>query len=210
MRAKTELNQILRGKKLILASSSPRRAEILRKQRIDFETICPHNMDEEKISADPVVHVLELSRKKVQSVLHKVQEGLILGADTIVVLNGEILGKPKDRAHAQGILRKLSGKTHRVYTGLTLMDKRSGKISSDHDCTEVTFNELDEEDIKDYIATGEPMDKAGAYGIQGMGSFLVDRIRGNLDNVIGLPMQKFRQILKTITDTTIAEKSHNK
>jgi len=200
-----ELSQILRTKKLILASSSPRRAEILRKQRIDFEVISPDNIDEEKISADPVEHVLELSKKKVQSVLHKVEEGLILGADTIVVLNGEILGKPRDEAHAQRILRKLSGKTHRVYTGLTLMDKRSGKTSSDHDCTEVTFNKLDENDIKNYIATGEPMDKAGAYGIQGMGSFLVDRLRGNLDNVIGLPMQKFREILKTIAETTIAE-----
>lgn len=189
-------------RKLILASTSPRRAEILRKQRIDFEVICPDNIEEEKISVDPIEHVLELSRKKVESASHKVEKGLILGADTIVVLNGEILGKPKDEAHAQRILRKLSGKTHRVYTGLTLMDKTSGKISSDHDCTEVKFNELDEDDIKDYIATGEPMDKAGAYGIQGMGSFLVEGIRGNLDNVIGLPMQKFREILKKMAETT--------
>lgn len=188
-----------------MASTSPRRAEILRKQRIDFEVISPDNIEEEKTSADPIKHVLELSKKKVESVSDKVQEGLILGADTIVVLNGEILGKPMDQADAERILKKLSGKTHRVYTGLTLMDKTSGKILSAYDCTEVKFNKLDQDDIRKYIGTGEPMDKAGAYGIQGMGSFLVNRIKGNLDNVIGLPMQKFEEIVKMITETIRAE-----
>jgi len=200
-----ELSHVLSRSKLILASTSPRRAEILRKQRIDFEVISPEDIDEEKISSDPVEHVTQLSRRKVESVSHKVQEGLILGADTIVVLNGEILGKPMDQADAERILKKLSGKTHRVYTGLTLMDKKSGRIFSAYDCTEVKFNELAEEEIRSYIATGEPMDKAGAYGIQGMGNFLVNRIKGNLDNVIGLPMQKFKEIVKMITETIKAE-----
>jgi len=195
-----ELSQILNKRRLILASSSPRRAEILRKERINFRVIFPEDIDEEKTSSDPAVHVLELSKRKATSVSDGLKAGLILGADTIVVLNGEILGKPKDKKDAQKILKKLSGKTHRVYTGLSLLDKSKGKILSAYDCTEVKFNELREEDIESYMATGEPMDKAGAYGIQGMGSFLVDYIRGNLDNVIGLPVKKLRELLKKMTE----------
>lgn len=197
---KAELSRILNKKKLILGSSSPRRAEILRKENIEFKVISPEDIEEESLSSDPVDHVLELSKRKVQSVSDKVEEGLILGADTVVVLDGKILGKPKDKTDAQRILRELSGRSHRVYTGLSLMDKSSGKILSAYDCTEVKFNELKDEDIKNYIATGEPMDKAGAYGIQGMGNFLVDHIKGNLDNVIGLPMRKLREMLKKITE----------
>ncbi len=200
-----ELSRTQNKTKLILASTSPRRAQILERENMRFKVISPDNVDEEKTSSDPVDHVLELSRKKVESVSGKVKEGLILGADTVVVLNGEILGKPKDEQEAQRILKKLSGRTHRVYTGLSLMDKTSGRILSAYDCTEVEFNELDQEEIESYIATGEPMDKAGAYGIQGMGSFLVDQIKGNLDNVIGLPMQKFRQLLKKIAEATQLE-----
>ncbi len=195
----SELNRLLDKRKFILASSSPRRAEILRKKKIEFEIIHPENIEEKDISSDPVDHVLALSERKAKSVSDKLKEGLILGADTIVVLAGEILGKPEDKKDAQRILRKLSGKVHRVYTGLCLVDKSKDEIFSDYDCTEVKFNELEEKDIMNYIATGEPMDKAGAYGIQGMGSFLVDQIKGNLDNVIGLPMKKFREMLKKIT-----------
>jgi septum formation protein len=194
-----KLNQTLSKRKLILASSSPRRAQILKKENIEFKVVPPKDIQEKDISSDPVEHVLELSRRKAKSVIKKVKEGLILGADTIVVLDGEILGKPIDEKDAQRILKKLSGKTHRVYTGLTLMNRSNGKILSGYDCTEVRFNKLEEKEIMNYIETGEPMDKAGAYGIQGMGSFLVDHIKGNLDNVIGLPMKKFEGILKKIT-----------
>ena len=200
-----ELSRTQNETKLILASTSPRRAQILERENMRFKVISPDDVDEEKISSHPVDHVLELSRRKVESVSGKVKEGLILGADTVVVLNGEILGKPKDEQEAQRILKKLSGRTHRVYTGLSLMDKTSGRILSAYDCTEVEFNELGQEEIESYIATGEPMDKAGAYGIQGMGSFLVDQIKGNLDNVIGLPMQKFRELLKKIAEATQLE-----
>lgn len=200
-----ELSRTQNKTKLILASTSPRRAQILERENMRFKVISPDNVDEEKTSSDPVDHVLELSRRKVESVSGKVKEGLILGADTVVVLNGEILGKPNDEQEAQRILKKLSGRTHRVYTGLSLMDKTSGRILSAYDCTVVEFNELDQEEIESYIATGEPMDKAGAYGIQGMGSFLVDQIKGNLDNVIGLPMQKFRELLKKIAEATQLE-----
>ena len=140
-------------------------------------------------------HVLTLSKEKAQSVSHQIDKGIILGADTIVVLDGEIMGKPQNKEEAFLILKKLSGKTHKVYTGITLLNKYNEKMISAYDCTEVKFNQLEDEKIMAYINTGEPMDKAGAYGIQGMGSFLVERIEGNLDNVIGLPTGKLKEML---------------
>jgi septum formation protein len=115
-----------------------------------------------------------------------------------VVLEREILGKPKNKNEASSILKKLSGRMHQVYTGITLIDKSTGKMISDYDVTKVKFNQLDEQKILDYITTGEPMDKAGAYGIQGMGSFLVEHIEGSLDNVIGLPTEKLQEMLAQI------------
>ncbi len=194
----SELKKLLNGKRFILASTSPRRETILKKAGIDFEVIFPENIEEESISDDPVSHVLELSRKKAENVAKKINHSLILGADTIVVLNGTILGKPKDREDAFRMLRDLSGKEHNVYTGISLVDKDKGKVLSGYQLTKVKFNQLKDKEIKDYIDTGEPLDKAGAYGIQGMGSFLVERIEGDLDNVIGLPIRKLEELLKEI------------
>lgn len=186
----------LKDIKLILASTSPRRKEILRKERIEFEILIPDNIEKDELFGDPVSHVLELSRKKAESVAKKVENGLVLGADTIVVLDDKILGKPKDKKEAKSILKSLSGRYHKVYTGITLIHKKSGKTESDYGCTKVKFNQLKKEDILKYIATGEPLDKAGAYGIQGMGSFLVENIEGDLDNVIGLPLKKLKKLLE--------------
>jgi len=168
----------------------------LRKAGINFEVIVPENINEEQISADPVSHVLELSRKKAENVAKKVNDSLILGADTVVVLNGEILGKPKDGEDAFKMLKKLSGKEHLVYTGISLVDKDKERILSGYQLTKVKFNQLKDKEIKDYIDTGEPLDKAGAYGIQGMGNFLVEKIEGDMDNVIGLPLRKLEELLK--------------
>ncbi|MFQ6031955.1 MAG: Maf family protein [Candidatus Zixiibacteriota bacterium] len=205
MPKKISIPNLLDKKKLILASSSPRRAEILTREKVRFEIKIPHNYKEENIFSDlkaqnscPVTHVLELSKRKAQSVADEVGDGIILGADTIVVLDGEIMGKPKSKDDALFFLKKLSGKLHQVYTGITLINKATGKMISDYDLTEVEFNQLDEQRILNYIATGEPMDKAGAYGIQGMGSFLVDHIEGSLDNVIGLPVKKLEEMLEQI------------
>jgi septum formation protein len=198
MSKKRSIAALLDKKKLILASSSPRRAEILTREGVRFEIKIPCNYKEGNLFSDPVDRVLELSRKKAQSVADEVGDGIILGADTIVVLDGEILGKPKNEEEALSSLKKLSGRMHQVYTGITLINKSTGKIISDYDLTKVKFNQLDEQKILDYIATGEPMDKAGAYGIQGMGSFLVDHIEGSLDNVIGLPTEKLREMLNQI------------
>jgi septum formation protein len=192
---KQSIKELLGERKLILASSSPRRADILGREGVEFEIKPPPNIKEESAASDPVEHVLLLSKEKAQSVSRQVEEGIILGADTIVVLDGEIMGKPQNKEEAFFILKKLSGKKHRVYTGITLLNKHNGKMISDYDCTEVKFNQLEDEKIVAYIETGEPMDKAGAYGIQGMGSFLVDSIQGNLDNVIGLPTDKLKEML---------------
>ena len=155
----------------------------------------PPDVEGGKAPSDPVQHVLVLSRTKAESVAEEVENAIVLGADTIVVLDGEILGKPSDKESAFSTLKKLSGKTHRVYTGVTLINKYNGEVVSDYDVTTVRFNPLDDRKIRDYIATGEPMDKAGAYGIQGMGGFLVESIEGSLDNVIGLPAGKLKEML---------------
>ncbi len=189
------LKQILGERKLILASSSPRRKEILKRENLVFEIKYPPNLVEETLTSDPVEHVLILSKEKAESVSGQTGEGIILGADTVVVLDEDILGKPQDKEEAFLILKKLSGRTHKVYTGITLLNKYNGKTISDFDCTEVKFNPLEDQKIVAYVDTGEPMDKAGAYGIQGMGSFLVESINGNLDNVIGLPTGKLKEML---------------
>jgi len=192
------IGQLLGEKKLILASRSPRRADILKREGVEFAVKIPPDVEGGEAPSDPVEHVLSLSRTKAESVAGEVENAIVLGADTIVVLDGEILGKPRDREIAFSTLKKLSGKTHRVYTGVTLVNKYNGKAVSDHDATQVKFNPLDDRKIRDYIATGEPMDKAGAYGIQGMGAFLVERIEGSLDNVIGLPTGKLKEMLAKI------------
>jgi septum formation protein len=190
--------ELLGERKLILASRSPRRADILRRENMEFVVKIPPDVEGGEASSDPAQHVLSLSRRKAACIAEEVENAIVLGADTIVVLDGEILGKPQDRENAFSILKKLSGRTHRVYTGVTLVNKYNGKVVSDYDVTEVKFNQLDEEKIWAYIDTKEPMDKAGAYGIQGMGGFLVESIQGSLDNVIGLPTGKLKEMLAEI------------
>jgi len=189
------ISELLGERKLILASRSPRRAEILKKAKVEFKIKIPPDLKEESSSSDPVERVLSLSKRKAASVSNQVEEAIILGADTIVVLDKEILGKPQNKEEAFLILKKLSDRTHRVYTGITLVNKYNGRMISDYDLTEVKFNQLEDNKIVNYINTGEPMDKAGAYGIQGMGGFLVESIRGSLDNVIGLPTEKLKEML---------------
>jgi len=170
---------------LILASSSPRRAELLRAAGINFtvraadidETIKPHEL--------PRDYVVRLSREKARAVARDGE--LALGADTTVVLNGEIAGKPADAEDARRMLRALSGRWHEVLTGLTL--ERSGQTLSAIASTRVKFAELSDVEINWYVSTGEPMDKAGAYAIQGHASLFVERIEGSYSNVVGLPVQ---------------------
>ena len=199
---KKSVSELLGDRKLILASRSPRRAEILKREKVEFAAKIPPDVEGGEASSDPAQHVLSLSRRKATSVAEEVENAIVLGADTIVVLDGEILGKPQDRENAFSILKKLSGRKHRVYTGITLVNKYNGKLVSDYDVTEVKFNQLDDEKIWAYIDTKEPMDKAGAYGIQGMGGFLVESIQGSLDNVIGLPTDKLKEMLAKVVGSS--------
>jgi septum formation protein len=191
---RTDLRSLVGKRKFTLASGSPRRIQFLKEAGIDFEVKTP-KVNEENISKDPQQHVLWLSRMKAENVLPEVESGLVLGVDTVVVLNGEVLGKPNNQKKARLMLKKLSNKEHKVYTGLTLIDKDKNKMISDYECTKVRFNFLSSKNIDDYILTGESLDKAGAYGIQGKGGYLVKEIKGPLDNVIGLPMEKLKKML---------------
>jgi septum formation protein len=136
---------------------------------------------------------LDLARQKVESI-QKDGKRAYLGCDTIVVLDDQILTKPVDEADAMRILMKLSGNKHSVFSGLALYDSRNDQYYMEVEESLVKFNQLEEADLVDYIATGEPLDKAGAYGIQGMGRFLVDSVEGNIDNVIGLPMGSLERL----------------
>lgn len=183
-------------KKIILASGSPRRREILRQIGLDF-SIEPADIDEGvKPSEPPLAYAVRVAKEKAEMAGKRTAEGIIIAADTIVVCNNLILGKPSDPADAGRMLRMLSGRMHQVITGLAVMDAASGRMAADSAVTMVWFRELTDREIGAYIATGEPLDKAGAYGIQGMGGLLVDRIEGCYFNVVGLPISLLYRILK--------------
>jgi septum formation protein len=185
--------------KLILASASPRRAEILRNAGFTFE-VQPAHIDESLLPNEkPAAYVLRLAESKAEAIAKITNEpAFILGADTTVVARHEILGKPKDAADARQMLNLLSAKTHEVLTGLAIFHTPSGERASHVETTRVTFLQLTEADIENYIATREPFDKAGAYGIQGIGGKFITRIEGDYFNVMGLPVSKLWQMLSTM------------
>jgi septum formation protein len=172
---------------LILASESPRRRELLGQAGIPFR-VFPGNVDENCLSGSPSHIAQTLAEKKALSVSASFPGQWILGADTIVVLDDHILGKPVDKEDARSMLKILSGKDHEVITGFSIIGP-SGKIAcTDHESTRVSIKPLSDREIDFYIATGEPFGKAGSYAIQGIGSFMVDRIKGDYSNVVGLPL----------------------
>lgn len=191
----------------ILASASPRRKEIMALTGLDFSVLVS-NADEGAVDRNiPVgLYVQELALLKASSVtkvLLSNKKAVVISADTIVTLDGKILGKPKDAEDARKMLRALSGRTHEVYTGYCVMRVSDGKTVCQSVKTEVTFKELSDEKIDAYIKTGEPMDKAGAYGIQGKGSMLVSGVNGDYLNVVGLPLSALSDTLETEFDTKI-------
>jgi len=184
--------------KIILASGSPRRKELLSDLGYQFDIIIP-NLDESLLPGEnPSEHVLRLSLAKARAIAMEHSDDIIIGADTIVVLGDKILGKPASPDEAVSMLKLLSGKPHIVYTGLTLMILNENIIKSDYDATKVVFNDLEESAIEKYVASGEPLDKAGAYGIQGMGSFLVNHYEGEFDTVIGFPTKLFKELFEEV------------
>ena len=187
----------LAGRKVVLASASPRRKFLFAQLEIPF-TVFPSEVEEESgvfESSHPARLAVELAEKKAADVRKKSGGDIVIGADTIVVLGKKIFGKPRSKKQAFEFLLELSGKKHTVYTAvcvLTIADRTACGVEK----TEVFFYEVGPEPIRAYIQSGEGMDKAGAYGIQGMGSFLVKKIKGPLDNVVGLPRLKLLELLK--------------
>ncbi len=186
--------------KIILASASERRQELLSRLVDDF-TIIISDFDETKVQKTGTVsqYVEEIAIGKAKDVLNKIQEpSIIIAADTVVALGEEILGKPKDKADAYNMLSKLSDNTHEVYTGIVLINSESGKIIKDSVKTDVVFSKLKDKQINDYIDSGDSLDKAGAYGIQGKAGIFVKKINGCYYNVVGLPLNKLNEMIENI------------
>ena len=173
--------------KIVLASQSPRRRQLLGQMGLEFTTQSPE-IDEAAFQGRDARDLVQiLSREKARWIAGQVDpETLVIGADTVVVRDGEILGKPKGEEEARAMLASLSGRTHQVCTGVTVC--RGDKVLTQVEETQVTFRPLTDQEIRQYVSTGEPMDKAGAYGIQGLGGLLVAGIQGDYHNVVGLPV----------------------
>lgn len=194
------------NRELILASASPRRKELLEKLDLKF-SICPADVDETRLpEEDALSYPLRTAVKKAMAVAEGRENAIVIAADTVVALDDEILGKPKDEAEAKKMLRRLAGREHIVITGIGIVDTVSGRTLSATEQTIVYFHPLETEEIEAYVATKEPMDKAGAYGIQGKGSLLVRKIDGDYFNVMGLPISKLYRLLLNI-DADILKKT---
>lgn len=190
--------------RLILASASPRRAELLRAAGFDFEVVVATVDESIREGELPSAYVRRLAAEKSACAQRYVASGsltalVVLGADTAVVVDGEILGKPTDDAEAARMLRRLSGRRHEVLTGVSL--RRGALEVGAVDVTAVEFSPLTDEEVAWYVASGEGRDKAGAYGIQGLASRFVPRIDGSYSNVVGLPLECVRELLRAISDT---------
>ena len=183
-------------KRLILASASPRRSDLLRLLGMSFDVV-PSNVSENlDRSIPPADYVREISSRKARAVATNFHEEIVLGADTVVVLEGDILEKPAGEDEAVQMLGRLSGKTHRVYTGLALIDTGSCRSLQDVAVTDVSMRPITPEEIRQYVQTREPMDKAGAYAVQGKAAAFVHSISGCFYNVVGLPLSLFCSLLE--------------
>ena len=180
---------------IVLASGSPRRYELLKGLGLNFKVVPSDAPEDHSLESDFQAIVKKNARNKGMAVAQKHPESLIISADTIVVLGRQIMGKPKTEQEAFRMLQALSGQTHEVYTGLSLIFKKYERTALDAVCTKVRFRPLSEEEIWAYINTGEPFDKAGGYGIQGQGALLVDGINGCYYNVVGLPLARLFTML---------------
>ncbi len=190
---------------LILASKSPRRSELLRQIGIEFEVV-PAGVNEDFVLGEsPQEHVIRLAQNKAEEVSGKYPERWVVAADTIVCINDSVLGKPGDQREAMQMLRRLSGQEHWVWTGFAvsyLVKRKDGKGAVQ---TAVRMKELSPEEMEWYVKTEEPYDKAGGYAIQGIGSFMIESIRGSYTNVVGLPVCELVQMLQRLGAITISE-----
>lgn len=179
---------------MILASASPRRKEILENFGFSFKTIVK-NIDETSDKTRAEEKILEIAEKKARAAAIDFPDENVVGADTVVVVDGKILGKPKDEKKAFSMLKSLSGRSHEVITAFSFININKNISYSDYEITKVYFKNLTDDEINWYINTKEPMDKAGAYGIQGKGAFFVEKIEGDFFSVMGFPLGKFVRFL---------------
>jgi len=181
---------------IYLASASPRRKALLEQLGIPFSIlVCPVE-EELKDGVNHAQQVMFLAEMKARTAAREVTGGLVIGADTLVVCDGRVLGKPADVPEAVRMLSLLEGNEHEVYTGLAIVQKPSGRTATAHECTKVRFKPLKTDQIKRYAATGEPLGKAGSYAVQGLGAIFIDRIEGCYNNVVGLPLALLAVMLR--------------
>jgi septum formation protein len=183
--------------RLVLASASPRRAEILRAVGWDFE-VAPADIDESlREGESPVAYVERLAREKAEAAARARLFGLVVGADTVVVVDGEVLGKPRDEGEARRMLASLRGRWHEVLTGVALVRAEDSRAVVAHERTRVCFAQVSDAEIDWYVATGEPADKAGAYAVQGRAALFVASIEGDYWNVVGLPVRLLYELARS-------------
>ncbi len=193
------------GSRLILASKSPRRYELLRQMGFDFDVI-PSRVEEDIVSGEPPdQHVIRLAKAKAYEVGNQYPDRWVIAADTIVYIDGSILGKPKNREEALEMLRLLSGEEHWVLTGFSVRHLAEGRGDERAVRTAVKVKDLSPVEMEWYVQTGEPFDKAGGYAVQGIGSFMIESIRGSYTNVVGLPVCELMQMLERLGAIIIAD-----
>jgi septum formation protein len=191
---------IYAAKTLILASSSPRRQELIQTLGLPYEIRVSDVNEDTDAGMSPAEIVEQLSIRKARAVsdMYKAEqreEGIVIGSDTIVVLGEEVLGKPRDQQDAARMLDALQGKAHHVFSGVACIDLKTGRELRSHMVSKVTFRAMSEEEIWGYVQTGEPLDKAGAYGVQGLGAVFIEKIEGDFYNIMGLPLNLLYQML---------------
>jgi septum formation protein len=193
-----ERPRIIELPKIVLASASPRRAEILKTLNWPFEIMPPDIDETRQPNEDAVTYVQRLARAKAEAVAERVASSLIVAADTTVVIGEQILEKPGDQNDARRMLRQLSGQWHQVITGVALIDSGTSASRVAHEVTKVKFAAMSQDEIDWYVSSGEPMDKAGAYAIQGLGARFIEGIRGDFFNVMGLPLRLLYELVQEL------------
>jgi septum formation protein len=193
---------------IVLASGSPRRKELLTGLGVSFSVLVSDVNEDIQGTYSPDEIVTLLAQRKAEAVAHEVKEGLVIGSDTIVVLDQEVLGKPSNEEEAFSMLSKLQGNVHTVFSGVVIIDVETGSSQVGYQSTNVKLRPLSENEIRLYISTGEPMDKAGAYAIQGLGATLVESIQGDYFTVVGLPLALTAQYLKEFGVDILATAAH--
>lgn len=186
--------------RIVLASASPRRRELLASLGLEFDVVVA-DVDESQFNTDrPRIDVLESARAKAREVARRIDDGLVIGADTMVVLGDRVFGKPVDREHAREIIQALSGRAHVVLTGVAIIDVGSGREVAEVDETRVVFREIADGELELYLDSPDPYDKAGAYGIQSSGGQFVERVEGDYFNVVGFPLTRLARMLAPFLD----------